>query len=303
MKRPVFFILTVLLFCFAVSAGNAIGSECTFPVQDDGQPAAESATAHDTGDMSVFDRIAAISIGDTVWMLWIIVPLVGVGYLMMRRADRSLGSLFGFISVFLLLSGFEIAYAMGDQTFAWFCRYPKWWIKAVCFVIFGLAALAQLMMYFTFLGAVCSGRMKVGIYSWGVAIAAAIVVSIFGIEKAVGPYIGYALILCQIIQMCIVFACARRHTGVFTAAFLALTYAVTTLATAIVLGQFISLLIVVIVLCYLLKGFAEIKTDPEPDTVHLSNGTRLYKNHLTGEWEDNYGGKYIKSGADTFIKQ
>lgn len=195
--------------------------------------------------------------GNTKWMVFLILPLIGIAYLFQKKLDGGFrkSHVYGLAIFLSLLSVAEIIYMFGDQSFIWFCQDPRWWWIAVNFCIFAVATFGQIMSYITFAGFISNGNLKIGLYSWPAGLVLGIILSLFMDEYV--TIINFGLVaLAQLIQAVIIFVTVFRHIGFIHALVFSVVYLVSTAATAVVLGQFIYLLIIVMLVVFVLQGLS-----------------------------------------------
>lgn len=257
--------------------------------------------------------------GDTTWTLWIILPLVLLLYFIRNKIDRDIHqyniwrNMHWMSIVGIAISAFEIIYTRGTQDFTWFCVSPRWWWIVINFIVFAFCTYQQVMAYITYTGYVSKGNIKIGLYSWPVCVVLGIILHFTDLSE--GLAIGI-LAIAQFIQAGIIFKETLKNSNIFHAIFFTLTFLIFTLSTAILLKQFISILIIVMIGLLLLSFFASSGSkhssssspsspssddtsndNPNPNENHeeqrfeTEDGAELYYDGF-GDWHDSRGRHY-----------
>lgn len=182
---------------------------------------------------------------DTTGLLWGIVPLILMIYLLWSKIyeDRKEDCIIILSILALALSLLEIGYSLGVQKFTWFCSEPRWWWIVVNFLVFSLCTGLQIASYLVFIGGASKGYVHIGIFSWPAAIILAIILHFCDVPS---DYAFYLILACQFIQTVIIFVMNIKYANIFQALLFSLVYLVFTVATLIILVQFIAILIIVL---------------------------------------------------------
>ena len=242
-------------------------------------------------------------LGDTRWLLWLILPLLGIFLLLFTNLREKVSSraiiLGGLLA--LILSICEIFYGLGCQEFSWFCSDPRWYWVVVNFIIFGICAFCQCTLYWSLSIYFSYGNFKVGLYSWPICVAISIILFIFDCST---DFAWWALAICQLIQIIIIF-CKNSFAH---ALFFAIVYVVFSIATFMVVIQFLQLLIIValvfLALVIFLSGGGSKSRSSSSNEVelmdeygHTTKGTigcggDIYADDGRVYEKDNFSGKY-----------
>ena len=200
-----------------------------------------------------FEKLKGL--GDTSMVLWVLVPAFFLFYVFRQRIEdnEEWGDMRALSIVALVMSVLEIVYAMGSQDFTWFCVKPRWYWIAVNFIVFAVCMFQQLMAYFTFAGYVSDGKGHLALYSWPVCLVLGIILHFCDVDPV---YAVGLLLLAQLVQTVIIFYVMAKYRGILSAFVYSLVYLVFTLSTALLLVQFLSLLIIVLIGYFILSAIA-----------------------------------------------
>lgn len=252
-----------------------------------------------------FDKIESYfdSLGDTTWMLWVIVPLI-VGIYFFVNDDNSFSWTKLRVLAFLLftLSLFEFGYTGGSQEFSWFCSDPEWYWIAVNFLIFGACAVLQLNSYITYTSVLSDGKVKIGLYSWIVVVIVAIILEICDYPAELSIIIA---LVAQVIQLGIIVFSMKGCCNWLEIILYCLVYLTATLATLIVLVQFLALLIIVLIGLFVLRALAsgsssssssssassDSDNSNESERLETEDGVALHYDGF-GKYHDDWGREY-----------
>lgn len=155
----------------------------------------------------------------------------------------------------------EIIYVMimGDASI-WYCIPDNvGWIGAIIgFITLGWVAYNQLMCFMDALIEIryYAGNfdVRVGLYSWPIAIIAALISSLFGWEDGY-IWIFSALGICQLIQFGLIIAGVLPKRGFLHSLLVIAIYLIGSIATLLIVIQFIALLIMVIIIGFFIMAF------------------------------------------------
>jgi hypothetical protein len=192
-------------------------------------------------------------------MVYIILGLSAILFFIRLRRNRHYdGALDGLLYtlnwiLFLVLAMLEIVYvmAMGSDSL-WFCMPGTvgWLWTVINFLVFGFVVFNQFMCFMNTLqdiqyNAGVSFGWKWGIYSWPVALVAAI---ILGFIYPPGILVvGALFFMAQGVQIVIVLKNTILNGGIFPAVLAVVVYLAGAIATAAILVHFLVLLLVVLV--------------------------------------------------------
>lgn len=190
------------------------------------------------------------------WMVFLILGL-SIALFVMRKeyADYEL-----YLIIFIVTCILEPIYLlkMGDERM-WFCMPDEvgWGWAITGFVTLGLVAYNQFMCFFNIMseGKDMEGGsyMKIGLYSWSGAIVAALIAKLFGWE---GCYMWIAIILavCQLIQIVTIVMHSIEEVDIVDGLMVSGAYLIGTIATVLVMVQFIAIFIIVVITGMLIMG-------------------------------------------------
>lgn len=210
-----------------------------------------------------FDWLSLVSgVGDVEWMVYVI---VGISVILLiirkRRGEEPLEGTSYTVNwiLFLAVSVFELLYLsqMGSDAI-WFCIPDKvgWLWTIINFILFGVIVYNQIMCYFNTLIDVeyNSGGgfdKRWGVYSWIIGIISAIVSGIF--FPVALPFILAAFVICQLVQIILIFKGTVAYGGVGKAFLCLSVYLLGSLSTILILAHFIVLLIIVLIGYFILS--------------------------------------------------
>ncbi len=209
--------------------------------------------------------IFMLDIGNVKWMVFLILGLsVGLFTIRKYREEEFIGDKLLITNwiLFLAVCIIELIYmsAMGDNAI-WFCKPEKvgWLWTIISFLLFGGIVYNQINCFLDALADVKKNSggdfdARLGIYSWaGFAISGIISGIFFPVAL---PFIYTAFIICQIIQIVLIFKGIVPYGG-WRYAFLSFAiYLLGSFATIAITIQFVVLLLLVIIAGFLLKAFA-----------------------------------------------
>ena len=228
---------------------------------------------------------------------WMVFAIAGISVILLiirkRRGDDPLEGTEYSINwiLFLTVSILELVYIslMGSDTI-WFCIPDKvgWLWTIIDFIIFGFVVYNQIMCYFNTLVDVeyNSGGgfdKRWGLYSWAGGIITAILSGIF--FPTALPFILIAFIICQLIQIVLIFKGTLSYGGVGNAFLCTAVYLLGSLASILILAHFVVLLIIVLVAYFILSIIGKTSS---------SRGCCRSCSHYSGGY-CNYHGMYISS--------
>lgn len=197
--------------------------------------------------------------GSAEWMAYVIAGLSVVLYFIRRNRgeDEPLDDNESLFKVnwilFLTVTVLELVYLaiMGSDAI-WFCIPDKvgWLWTIIDFLIFGFIVYNQFICFFNTLEDVVynscgSFDRRWGFYSWAAAIVGGIISGIF--FQAALPFIGVAFIICQIIQVVLIFRGVIPNGGLGYAFLCTAVYLLGSISTVWILAHFVILLIIVLV--------------------------------------------------------
>ena len=197
--------------------------------------------------------------GSVEWMAYVIAGLSIVLYIIRRNRgedsplddSESLYKLNWIL--FLTVTALELVYLaiMGSDAI-WFCIPDEvgWLWTIIDFFIFGFVVYNQFMCFFNTLEDVSynscgSFDRRWGFYSWAAAIVGGIISGIF--FQAALPFIGIAFIICQVIQVILIFRGVMPNGGLGYAFLCTAVYLLGSISTVLILAHFVVLLIIVLV--------------------------------------------------------
>ena len=199
------------------------------------------------------------SLGGVEWMVYL-VAVLSIGLYLIRRSrgdDAPLDDSKTLYKVnwilFLTMTVLELVYltVMGNDAI-WFCIPDEvgWLWTIVDFFIFAFIVYNQFMCFFNTLEDVAynscgSFDRRWGFYSWAGAIVCGIISGIF-FEAAV-PFVLVAFVICQIIQIVLIFRGVVPHGGLKYAILCTAVYLLGSISTVWILAHFVLLLIIVLV--------------------------------------------------------
>lgn len=199
------------------------------------------------------------SCGGAEWMAYVIAVLSVVLYFIRRSRgeDEPLDDGESLYKVnwilFLTVTVLELVYLsiMGSDAI-WFCIPDEvgWLWTIIDFLIFGFIVYNQFMCFFNTLEDVAynscgSFDRRWGFYSWAAAIVGSIISGIF--FQVALPFIGVAFVVCQIIQVVLIFRGVMPNGGLGYAFLCTAVYLLGSISTVLILAHFVVLLIVVLV--------------------------------------------------------
>lgn len=228
---------------------------------------------------------------------WMVFAIAGISVILLiirkRRDDDPLEGTEYSINwiLFLTVSILELVYIslMGSDTI-WFCIPDKvgWLWTIIDFIIFGFVVYNQIMCYFNTLVDVeynSGGEFdkRWGLYSWAGGVITAILSGIF--FPTVLPFILIAFVICQLIQIVLIFKGTLPYGGVGNAFLCTAVYLLGSLASILILAHFVVLLIIVLVAYFILSIIGKTSS---------SRGCCRSCSHYSGGY-CNYHGMYISS--------
>ena len=204
--------------------------------------------------------------GEAEWMAYVIAALSIILYFIRksRGEDEPLeddGSLYTINWIlFLTVTILELVYLvlMGGDAI-WFCIPDRvgWLWTIIDFLIFGFIVYNQFMCFFNTLEDVAynsygSFDRRWGIYSWIGVIVGGIVSGIF--FPVALPFIFVAFVVCQIIQIVLIFRGVMSKGGLGYSLLCSAVYLLGSLSTVLILAHFMVLLVIVLI-GYLVLSF------------------------------------------------
>lgn len=202
------------------------------------------------------------------WLIFIIFGLsIVLWYIRTRiRYDDDTLSGVGYVInlvLFIITCVLEGVYLvmMGDET-VWFCMPDEvgWIGAAIGFIGLGWLVYNQFFCFFDVMTDIRYHAgdfdMRLGIYTWPVAIIAGLIAS-FAEWNDAYVWIISILILCQVVQIGIIIAGVAPYGGGAYSALAIFVYLIGVLTTLIFLLQFIALLIVVLIVGFFIMAFAK----------------------------------------------
>lgn len=200
----------------------------------------------------------SIGTGSVKWMVYLIGLFSVVLFLIRKkRGETPLDDSESLYKInwilFLMVTVFELVYIaiMGGSS-TWFCVPDKvgWLWTVINFFIFGLVVYNQILCFFNTLEDVvynsrgCFDR-RWGFYSWAGVIVGGIISGIF--FSAAIPFVVVAFIICQVIQVVLIFRGVMPRGGQKCAFLCTAVYLLGSLSTVLVLAHFTALLLIVLV--------------------------------------------------------
>ena len=197
--------------------------------------------------------------GGAEWMAYVIAALSIVLYFIRRSRGETAplddsDNLYRVNWIlFLAVTVLELVYLaiMGNDAI-WFCIPDKvgWLWTIADFLIFGFIVYNQFMCFFNTLEDVSynscgSFDRRWGFYSWVAAIVGGIISGIF--FQAALPFILIAFVVCQIIQVVLIFRGVTPNGGLGYAFLCTTVYLLGSISTVLILAHFVVLLIIVLV--------------------------------------------------------
>ena len=261
--------------------------------KDEGLPPdSKSAISMDMLNYRNFDKLKGL--GDTSMVLWVLVPAFFLFYVFRQRVEDNgeWGDMRALSIVALVMSVLEIVYAMGSQDFIWFCVKPRWYWIALNFIVFAVCMFQQLMAYFTFAGFVSDGKGFLALYSWPVCLVLGIILNFCDVDPV---YAVGLLLMAQLVQTGIIFYVMAKYRGFLSAIVYSFVYLVFTLSTALLLVQFLSLLIIVLIGYFILSAIAngsssssESSSSSSQTSSNSSSGSESYSDDSDKQEEEYY---------------
>ena len=262
-----------------------------------------------------FDQYANYDVG---WMIWIILGLTIVLSIVTKKVRNGyilVGTEYILnMALFLLICILECIYfIMMSEDRVWFCMPDEiGWIGAIIgFIAFGWVVYTQIFGYFDVMRDIKYNagdfKMKIGLYSWPVAIVLGVIAS-FADWDSVINWIIAILVICQLIQMVIIFVEVQEKGGSAYAAFACFVYLLASIATILITLQFIQLLIIVAIVLFLLCAFAggrsksgSSSSDDDETYLKDENGNIIYGRKTGWDRFEGYDGKtYVDQGNGTY---
>lgn len=236
--------------------------------------------------------------GNAEWMVYLIAAL-SVALFLIRKSRRETPLEDGLYTtnwvLFLTTTLSELIYLkqMGGNAI-WFCipDIVGWLWTIVNFLLFGFVVYNQLICFFNTLedaayNSYGSFDKRWGIYSWAGGIIAGIVTGIF--FPAAVAFVAIAFIICQIIQIVLIFKGVIPKGGWGNALLCVAIYLLGSLSTVLILAHFVVLLIIVLVACFILyiigQGSKRSSRECCENCNHYSGG---YCNYHNGYVSDAY---------------
>ena len=210
-------------------------------------------------DNGTFDFSSwSISKGGAEWMAYLIGGLSVVLFLIRKsRGETPLedsGNLYMINWIlFLVVAILELVYVaiMGSDSI-WFCIPDKvgWLWTIIDFFIFGFIVYNQFMCFFNTLEDTAYNSYgafdrRWGIYSWVGGIVGTIITGIF-FPVAV-PFVLVAFVICQIIQIVLIFRGVMTNGGLGYAFLCTAVYLLGSISTVLILAHFVVLLVIVLI--------------------------------------------------------
>ena len=255
----------------------------------------DTPTSVSTSSGNSFDFSSwSIGRGNAEWMVFVIVTIsLGLFFIRKARGNNPLndnGSLYMINWIlFLTVAILELIYVtiMGSNSM-WFCFPDKvgWLWAIIDFFIFGFIVYNQFMCFFNTLddtsyNSYGSFDRRLGVYSWAATIVGGIIAGIF--FQAAIPFIFVAFIVCQIIQVVLIFKGVVPKGGLGYGFLCTAVYLLGSISTVLILAHFTVLLIIVLVGYLILSIFASCNKSSsrrccETCNHHYSSGYCNYRN-------------------------
>lgn len=215
-----------------------------------------------------------------------------------------------FITYFL---EFGYQFVMGKDSI-WFCTPNSvgWVWTIINFIIFGVVVYNQIMCLFLALESILWNGNSCLSWRWGYFYGIGIcgiacIICGFFYHPAI-PFALGAMAICQLVQLGIVVKEVGSEGGFSSTILCILMYIIGTVATLIILVQFLALLIIVLIGWLLLSAFANGSSTKSSNDglkrVTLSDGTELTQDSPYSDvgYHDNNGGHYRQNSDGTFSR-
>ena len=239
------------------------------------------------------------NLGDTVWALWVILPLLFIAYLFVDSESAwTPVKIRLYAAVIFLAAVFELIYAFGFQEFIWFCQDPAWYWIAVNFIVFAIFVFYQLKVYLVYSSLISDDKAYIGHYS---LIATVVIAIILEFMDYPAEWAVVVWIIGQLIVWVMIIKSMTDYSNVFEALLHTIVYIVFTAATLIVLFQFLIVLIIVLIGYVILCGLGSSSSSSFGSS--SSSKSRLVTNDGAelertgpGEYQDSYGRRFRERG-------
>ena len=257
--------------------------------------------ANDSWDFSSW----SIGTGNMEWMAFVIAG-ISIVLFFIRKArgntpldDNKILYKINWI-LFLAVTILELIYVcnMGSDSI-WFCIPDKvgWLWTIIDFFIFGFIVYNQFMCFFNTLDDTAynsygSFDRRWGFYSWPAAIVGGIIAGIF--YEAAIPFILAAFIICQIIQIVLIFRGVVPKGGLGYGFLCTAVYLLGSVSTVLILAHFMILLIIVLVGYLVLSILAAGSNKSKCCTscTHYSCGYCSYRSEYISDASNRYCDNY-----------
>lgn len=207
----------------------------------------------------------------------------------------------------IAISGLEFYYHNSESNFIWFCSEPRWWWIVVNFLIYAFVCYAQGLLLINQAINASYGMPHFGFFSVPVCLVA-LYTTVYLYSPAV-PYVIWAFILCQVIQVIVILVRATRSENILTAIIYSAAYTIGMFAT-LMLGYhlLIMLIFVAIGMCgfKFLEGADNSSTSHSPDYIDgyvctMGDGRKFIKmdnGELHEVWSEDKGILHDCKGMD-----
>lgn len=190
---------------------------------------------------------------------WMAFVILGLSIILAIMRKRESGYII-YLILFSLTCLIELIYLlkMGSDRL-WFCmpREVGWGWTIVGFITFGWLSYNQLMCFIHGMSEIKAEEgdfdMRIGLYSWPIAIIAAVVAHIFKWEGC-NPWIVIILGICQLIQIVMIIIGVKKYSGFGHGFLAAAIYLLGAISTLMVMIQFLALLIIVLIAGVIIIG-------------------------------------------------
>ena len=213
------------------------------------------------------------------WLVFIILPLILFIALCQGEALNAGVGMFFFEVIFFLIVALELVYflLMGDSSL-WFLEKVGIILFVINFCVYGYIVYLQILCFFRTLTTIRWGEHSVnllwGLYSWIGLVVGAIIVTIASWEEY-SPLLFILFIVCQIIQICIIFKDITPYGGWLRALWYVIIYVIGSISTILLFIHFVRILIVVLIILFFVKGF--LSGSNSDNTTYVDNDGNRYK--------------------------
>ncbi len=253
---------------------------------------------------------------DVKWLAYVILALSVIlrGIRSSRKDEYKPLSQGGYVInlvIFSLTCILELIYfiRMGDNGI-WFCMPDEveWFWAIIGFIVLGFVAYNQISCFFDVINDLRYEAddfdIRLGIYSWIIAVIAIIIVGIGEWEEYL-KWIFIVLGICQLIQVILIIVNVTVFGGLFYAIVAPLVYLIGSMATLWLVVQFVALLLMILIVLFFASALLSGKGSSSSSSGGSDRGelTDEYGHHISGDYSSYDSSVFYGDDGKTYYKE